>query len=59
MFQSRMFPGEKRFRLGSACTAVMEVLFHEAVVGGRSAYSERMRGKLKKRRGTEKWKQGM
>lgn len=24
MFQSRMFPGEKRFRLGSPCTAAME-----------------------------------
>lgn len=39
MFQSRMFPREKRFRLGSPCTAVMEGAFPQ---GGQSAYGERM-----------------
>lgn len=34
MFQSRMFPGEKRFRLGSVCTAAIEGAFHKGVGKG-------------------------
>lgn len=56
MFQSRMFPGEKRFRLGSVCTAAIEGAFHKGVgkggwvdgggrEGGRTACGERMRRK--------------
>lgn len=58
MFQSRMFPGEKRFRLGSACTAVMEGAFSRGC--GRGAGQLMVRGWRKKRRGrSEKWKQGV
>lgn len=45
MFQSRMFPGEKRFRLGSPCTAVTEGAFSRGCGRGRSAYGERMKEK--------------
>lgn len=56
MFQSRMFPREKRFRLGSPCTAVMEGAFPQ---GGQSAYGERMEKKTTNQRGSEKWKQDL
>lgn len=37
MFQSRMFPGEKRFRLRSVCTAVMEGAFSRGCGGAGEA----------------------
>lgn len=43
MFQSRMFPGEKRFRLGSPCTAGMEGAFSRGCgrgVGGAAGGGE-------------------
>lgn len=60
MFQSRMFPGEKRFRLGSPCTAGMEGAFSRGCGRGRSAYGERMEEKPRRGGGgSEKWKQGV
>lgn len=53
MFQSRMFPGEKRFRLGSPCTAGMEGAFSRGCgrgVGG-AAGGGRMEEKTKEGKG--------
>jgi len=62
VFQSRMFPGEKRFRLGSVCIASFEGAFLQVCVCGCSGVGGdqlMVRGKMKKRRGSEKWRQSM